>query len=159
VSHHSFTYNLIQDTKRFDSLWGGTQPLSKWQSLCGFAGKKGKSEADKSELNLPAPDPQVLEEMVNARGNSNVSPIPHDTDHAGLNEAGVVGTASDVADSNNRSHFSDIYFDNEDDFQNAGVDDEHKLTDQEFTMLDHYQDGDLPRSDQQLEPTNVEEVD
>ena len=39
---------------------GGTQPLSKWQVLCGFLHKKGKSEAEISELDLPAPDPQVL---------------------------------------------------------------------------------------------------
>ena len=65
-------------------------------------------------------------------------PIPHDTNHARSNEAGVVGTASDVADSNNRSHFSDIYFDNEDDFQETQAHDEQH-PDQEFNMFDYNQ--------------------
>jgi hypothetical protein len=95
---------------------GGTQPLSKWQSICGFTDKNGKSEAKESELNLPAPDPQVLGDMANARENSNVPPVPH-SNHARLKEAGVIGTASYVADSSNQSHFSEVYIKNEGDFQ------------------------------------------
>jgi hypothetical protein len=136
---------------------GGTQPLSKWQALCGFLHKKGKSEAEISELDLPAPDPQVLGELVNARGNSNVPPIPQDTNHARVDEAGVVGTASDVPGSSNRSHFSDIYFDNEDNFQEVGAHDEQH-TDQEFAMFDYIQDGRLNGGDQRDQRVDISDV-
>jgi hypothetical protein len=39
---------------------GGRQPISKWQSICGFTDKKGKNEDDQLGLVMPAPDPQVL---------------------------------------------------------------------------------------------------
>jgi hypothetical protein len=122
---------------------GGTQPLSKWQSICGFAGKKGKSEAKELELDLPAPDQQVLGEMVNAGGNSNMPPVPHGN-HATLEEAGVIGTASDVANLSNRSHFSEVYFGNEDNFQDSNINDELKRTGAGITMYDYQEDGGDP---------------
>jgi hypothetical protein len=71
----------------------------------------------------------------------------------------MVDTASDAADSNNQSHFSEIYFDNEDDFQDSGIDDEHECTATDFTMLDYQQDGDDPTRAQRDGRSDLEEVD
>jgi hypothetical protein len=151
----------VQFDSRYQTIsphLGGGQHISKWQSICGFTDKKGKSEKNELGLVMPAPDPQVLQDMPNAYLNPNLEPVTG-TNHARLKDTGAIGTHSNPADlkSDKQSHFSEGYFDNKDNFQKS-ADDELKRTSAGVDMYDYKENGDGRAPTHQEELASLEEV-